>query len=85
MAKRTIAALVILETDDPRLDPDGVSVSTVAGTSDLRRAVIENLPNLTRVVMLMTEPAARLLTDASKASGISVNYPPRGFVPPTRD
>lgn len=88
MTIRSIAVMVLIETDDPRLDPAIVNNSTPAKTAALRRAVIDNLPNLTRVVMVMPEEHARLMAIAhdyaAQAAGLEPNYPPPGYVPPTR-
>lgn len=63
---RSIAAMVLLETDDPRLFPENlhIAIGTAAGTEQLRALVVANLPYLTRVVMVTSEEAARLMCEA---------------------
>lgn len=86
---RSIACLVLIETDDPRLFPENVDVARPAKAAALRKAVIDNLPKLTRVVMVMEEETAQLMCAAhdiaARESGLTVNRPPAGYIPPTRD
>lgn len=86
---RSIACLVLIETDDPRLFPENIGVESAAKTAGLRKAVLDNLPKLTRVVAVMDEETARLMALvhqlASKGAGLDRVTPPAGYVPPTRD
>lgn len=91
MAKRSIAVMVLLETDDPRLFVENLDHAAPAATATLRKAVIDNLPNLTRLVLVTSEENARIMTQAHTAVmqelgfGDSVIRPPAGYVPPTRE
>lgn len=84
----SIAVMVILETDNPVLDPETIDVSTIAGTVAVRRAVIDALPNLSRVVMVMPEEHARLMAAAhhiaATESGLADNIrqPPPDYRAP---
>jgi hypothetical protein len=86
---KSVAVLVILETDDPRLDPDALDVSTAKSVAALRRVVIDNLPQLRRVVMVTSEEDAKLMCQAqdevARMFGRPNGFPPRDYVPPTRD
>lgn len=88
---KSIAVMVLIETDDPRLDPHHIDSSTAKNAAELRRAVIENLPKLTRVVMVMPEEAARLMAYAHRAAleatgqKDKISRPPSDYVPPTRE
>jgi hypothetical protein len=83
--KRSIAAMVLIETDDPRLFPENITVATAAATEQLRAAVIANLPNLTRVVMVLPEENARMMCEAhamaAQAAGLDgmIDMPPRSY------
>jgi hypothetical protein len=81
---RRIAALVLIETDDPRLFPDNISVGTVAETAALRQAVIENLPKVARVIFLAEENTAELMALAHEAA-MQAARPPADYVAPGRD
>lgn len=89
MPTQSIAVLVLLETDDPRLDPDKLDNSTASKAAAVRRAVIENLPKLSRVVVVMPEEAAQMMMGLYdymvREMGGETNPPPPGYVPPTRD
>lgn len=91
MSKKSIAVMVLIETDDPRLNIDHISVSTAKAAAQLRQAVIDNLPKLTRVVVLMSEEEARLMSAVHRAAIESlgkkgkVHRPPSDYVPPTRE
>jgi hypothetical protein len=89
LPRRSIACMVLIETDDPRLFPENISVTTPAKAAALRKAVINNLPKLTRVVMVLEEETARIMCAAhdiaSQAAGLDRVVPPAGYVPPTRD
>jgi hypothetical protein len=88
MSTQSIAVTVLIETDDPRLDLTRISVATAAQAAALRRAVIENLPKLTRVVSVMSEQEARLMHYAhrlvAQAADVEIMHPPKDYVPPTR-
>ena len=89
MKKRSLAVLALIETDDPRLFPENLSVATAAETAALRKTVIEHLPELTRVVFVTDEETAQLMMlahdIAAKEAGLQVERPPQDYVPPTRD
>lgn len=90
MTKHRLAVMVIIETDDERLAPETIDLSTAAKTAAIRRAVVANLPNLTRVVMVMPEEAARLMlfahNQAARESGLDlIQRPPADYVAPTRE
>lgn len=88
MPKHSLAVMVIIETDDPRLDPDTIDVSTVDATIALRSAVIDNLASLTRVVMVLHEPEAHLMVRAhaiaARSAGLDHLFerPPSGYRAP---
>lgn len=84
----SIAVICLIETDDPRIDPE--KMRSAGDVARMRKAVIENLPRLTRIVAVMPEELARLMMDAhnsvAEELGItSIHRPPAGYVPPTRD
>jgi hypothetical protein len=89
MTKRSLAVIVLIETEDSRLFPEHVNVSTPRQTAQLRKAVLDNLSNVTRIVAVMSEDNARLMCAAHdagmRAIGELVPYPPKSYVPPTRD
>lgn len=84
MGTQSIAAMVILE-----MDPEKIDVSTAAGTAGLRKAILDNLCNVRRVVAVMTEEEARLMCEAHDAAlraiGGMIRRPPADYVPPTRE
>jgi hypothetical protein len=86
---RSVAVMVLIETDDPNLMPENVDVHTPARAARLRKAVMDNLPKVSRVVMVLEEDTARLMCAAhdlaAEAAGLSVRRPPRSYIPPTRD
>lgn len=93
MTKQIIAVLVQIETDDPRLDPSSDMVATAERTALVRQAVIDNLPNLTRLIAVMPIEHSRLLMmlheahveDIAKRLGTTGGAfvrPPRDYVPP---
>jgi hypothetical protein len=59
MTKRTIAALVLIETDDPRLFPEAATTR-----SELRRALAEMGPKPDAVMALMEVWEARIMLAA---------------------
>jgi hypothetical protein len=85
--KRSIAALVLFESDDQRLFIENLDVSTPAKVDWLRAAVVRNLAKLTRVVMVTSEEEARLMMAAHEAilratgpNGAQLLRPPRDYV-----
>ena len=83
---RSLAVIVLIETDDPLLvHPD---ISSVGKVERLRRAVIKALPKLTRVVAVMDEEQARWMmfahNNAVRESGADVMWPPSAYVPPVK-
>ena len=86
---RSLAVIVLVETDDPALQASNIDVRTVTGVSKLRRAVVKALPKLTRVVAVMDEEQARIMMMAHdravRESGASALWPPSSYVPPTND
>ena len=84
----SIACLVLIETDDPRILEYEKSTQTVEGTQAMRAAVIANLPKLTRLVAIMPEETSRLIMlahdHAAKAAGMGADIirPPRTYVAP---
>jgi hypothetical protein len=84
VAKQSIAALVIID-----MDPETIDVSSAGSTAALRKAVLDNLCNTTRLVAVMTEDEARLMLAAHdaglRAIGGEIHRPPADYVPPTRD
>jgi hypothetical protein len=87
---RTVAVTVVIETADPRLDPETIDASTAAKARDLRAAVISNLPGLTRVVAVMPVELAELMhhahAEAVKAAGVDpmsvLSAPPEDYTTP---
>jgi hypothetical protein len=83
-----IAAMVIIETDDPLLDPDHIDVSTASKAAALRAALVTALPGLERVVMVMDEDTAKLMClahdVASEAAGLTTPRPPSDYRSPRR-
>jgi hypothetical protein len=83
----SIAVMVLIETNDPVLIRHDVSTAKAAAT--VRRAVIKNLPRLTRVIMVTEEETARLMCHAhdlaAKAAGLDAVMPPADYIPPTND
>jgi hypothetical protein len=84
VTSQSIAAIVIID-----MDPETIDVSSAGSTAALRKAVLDNLCNTTRLVAVMTEDEARLMLAAHdaglRAIGGAVNRPPADYVPPTRD
>jgi hypothetical protein len=57
---REIAVLLVLSTDDPRLDLDNLNPTTPEDASVLRQAVIEALPlGITRVALVTSARQAQ--------------------------
>jgi len=84
----SLAVIVLLESDDPVLEPKSLDVSTVDAVTKLRRAVVKALPKLTRVIAVMDEEQARAMMMAHQMavteSGASVLWPPATYVPPKK-
>jgi hypothetical protein len=83
----SIACMVLIETDDPRLKEPDRSVQTVGGAQAVRQAVIDNLPKLTRVIAIIPEEEARFMCMAHEramaASGLGkFTRPPTEYVSP---
>lgn len=80
----SIAVLVLLDTDDPHLDPEQIDVGTVRSAASVRAAVVASLPKLTRVVAVMPEEQARLMMAALEAVS-KTSRPPKSYVAPSRE
>lgn len=84
----SIACIVLVETDNPLLIDPGEALKTPKGTLAMRQAVIDALPNLTRVIAVLTEESAQFMCMAHEyaldASGLGhfVGKPPEGYVSP---
>jgi hypothetical protein len=89
MKSRSVAVMILVDTTDSRLFPENVDVSTAKNTATLRRVVLDNLANVTRIVMVMEEATAQVMALAhdlaARESGLTINRPPADYVPPTRD
>jgi hypothetical protein len=87
--KYSVAVMIQIDTNDERLNPHNISARTVADAAQLRRAVMDNLDDLSRVIVVMTIGTAEIITRAHAAlmqeRGGRVEYPPKAYVPPTRD
>jgi hypothetical protein len=89
MPKRTIAAMVVMEIDDPRLFPENFDTSTERARRALSSAVRANLRKVQSVVMVMPEEAAKLMVTAhsiaAQGSGLDdflEEFPNETLVPP---
>lgn len=92
--KRTLAVIVEIETNDPRLDPAvldniGIDPSLAARA---RRAVLQHLPrNVIRVVATMPVPMLKHMMMLHEVIGDRITggetavRPHPDYVPPTRD
>ena len=85
-----VAAMVIIDTDDPLLSGTVIDVSTSAKAASVRRAVLRHLPGaVNRVVMITSEELAQLMCQAhdaaAQALGAPVMRPPADYIPPTSD
>jgi hypothetical protein len=84
----SIAVMVLIETDNPLLLYPDEAVRTAEGTAALRQAVLDNLPNVTRVINVMTEESAQFMCRAHdaamRASGLGdfIKRPPPDYVSP---
>jgi hypothetical protein len=99
--KFRFAALLIVETSDPRLSEDTLAqaIETAGGVAGARRALLQHLPkDVARVVAIMPEAEAWQLCrlhemigmDLAEKLGIdpeTVRFrrPPSDYVPPTRE
>jgi hypothetical protein len=61
---RDVAVMLIVRTSDAAMFPENLDLSTVRSTKALRRAVIANLPKVSRVVSVMDEETARVMCAA---------------------
>lgn len=61
-----MAVIVIIETDAPALQPDALEAKP--DLDAVRTAVIEALPNLSRVVAIMPVQLAKLMISAHQAA-----------------
>ncbi len=87
--KRTIVAMVQIDTDDPLLDPDRIVSSSVEATIALRAAVVRALPGLTSVVAVLPLDTAKLMMSAHDQAWVAAGLghpkrPPPGYRPPHR-
>jgi hypothetical protein len=85
--REPIVAVVVLQTDDPRLDLAHLDVSTAAAAASVRQAVVDALPHLTRVVSVMPESEGRLMVRAHYAvmleiAGVKIDTPPPDYIAP---
>jgi hypothetical protein len=82
---RDVAVMVIVRTADAEMFPENLDISSIRATKALRRAVIANLPKVTRVVSVMAEETARLMCAAhalaAEASGFDdlIRRPPPDY------
>jgi hypothetical protein len=89
--KHTVVVMIQIETNDPRLDPENISVDTAAATAALRVAVLANLKRLTRVIAVLPVEHAQAMMQLHEAAGEMLlgervaERPPSDYVPPTRD
>jgi hypothetical protein len=91
--KHKLIVMVQIETDDPRLAPSADMVATAERAKEVRQAVIDNLPRLTRLIAVLPEEHARLLMmlheahgkELAKHTGTSGAFvrPPADYKPPT--
>lgn len=85
--KPQIAVTLILETDDPRLQPENLTnLKTPADMEALRSVVVSALPSMTRVVQVTSEETMRMVMLLGRAAvqniGLDVVQPPPGYVAP---
>jgi hypothetical protein len=81
-----------IETNDPRLAEDAISVDTARDSARLRRAVLQHLPkDVTRVIAVFPVEHAEMLMLLHEAVGKELmgepvaDRPPPDYVPPTRE
>jgi hypothetical protein len=88
MTQRSLAVMIVIETEDARLFPENMDNATVAATQALRAAVIDALPGLSRVVAVMDEEEARLMVSAhamaARQAGLDAlfSHPPASYRAP---
>ena len=87
MPTRDVAVMLIIRSDDTRLDPSRLDVSTEAAATSLRDAVLDNVGNIQRVVCVMPVDTAKLMTAAHEiaveASGMKkIQRPPPSYASP---
>lgn len=85
---RDVAVMLIVRTNDRQMFPENLDLSSLRSTKALRRAVIANLPKVTRVVSVMDEETARLMCAAhayaADMSGMTqILRPPSDYRGPT--
>lgn len=86
--KRVVMVVAQIETDDPRLFPDNIDISTAESTATLRRLVIEHLAHVTRIIAVTSEENMRLMFAAheyalrSIGEGDLLRRPPADYRPP---
>jgi hypothetical protein len=93
--KFAFAAMVIIETDDPRLSEvaliDMAHSNSAGPVATVRRAVLQHLPrDVQRLVAVMPVEQAKQLMLLHEAIGDELGVdiavrPPAGYMPPTRD
>jgi hypothetical protein len=89
--KHTVVAMIEIQTNDPRLDPDNITVDTVRDTAKLRVAVLANLKRLTRVIAVLPVEHAKAMMLLHEAAGEMLlgeqfaDRPPADYVPPTQE
>jgi hypothetical protein len=91
--RHAFAALLIVETNDPRLSEEAFATGheTAASTARIRRAVLQHLPkDVQRLVAVMPVEHAIALTTLHEAVGEELfgglfRRPPPDYVPPTRE
>ena len=83
--------MVVLETTDPTLFPENLDSRTAKAAAALRRAVVRNLKDLRRVVMVCDQETAEIMCAAhaiaAQESGMDASalFPPASYVAPTRE
>lgn len=86
-AARNVAVMLIVRTTDAAIFPENFNLSGLRASKALRRAVIANLPKVTRVIAVMDEDSARLMftahSIAAQASGLgTILRPPSDYRAP---
>ena len=56
-----LCCIVVIDSDDPALDPATINVDTVEAVKAVRAAVVRALPNLLRVVAVVDEAEAKFM------------------------
>lgn len=89
--KYRVCALIQIATNDPRLDPDAIDISSAKATARLRQAVIDNLPKrVERVISVLPVDLAQFIMETHEAAcavvGVNAaDRPPPDYIPPTRE